>query len=227
MSFFCIDGKSVCVFPAAESEAPVIYLNTFAEEGAQVFEKLQKSDSPSCTLVAISDLDWDHDMSPWDCPPLFKNAAPCSGGADEYLSLLTRKILPAVEQDLGGVPCWRAIAGYSLAGLFALYAIYRTDLFQRVASMSGSLWFPGIREYLFAHRPKQPPDCLYLSLGDRESHTRHPFFRQVEENTREIYEHFQNSGIKTEFTLNPGNHNDHPIDRTVDGLLWLLRQQGN
>lgn len=36
------------------------------------------------------------------------------------------------------------IAGYSLAGLFALYALYKTDVFTRVASMSGSLWFPGI-----------------------------------------------------------------------------------
>ena len=85
-------------------------------------------------------------MVPWDSPPAFKNAAPCTGGADNYLRLLILEIIPMAEEELNGVPCWRGIAGYSLAGLFALYAIYQTDLFSRVGSISGSLvsWNEGV-----------------------------------------------------------------------------------
>lgn len=69
-------------------------------------------------------------------PILYLN--PFTGGADNYLRLLTEEIIPAAEKEINGVPCWRGIAGYSLAGLFALYGIYQTDLFSRVGSMSGS-----------------------------------------------------------------------------------------
>ena len=56
-----------------------------------------------------------------------QNAEPYTGGADDYLQLLTKEIIPTAEKEVGGVPRWRGIAGHSLAGLFALYSIYRTD----------------------------------------------------------------------------------------------------
>ena len=115
MHTFTAGGKTVTVFPAAEPDAPVVYLNTFGEEGQKVFDALPAD--PPLTLVAISGLDWDRDMAPWDSPAVFKNAAPFSGGADDYLQLLTGDILPAAERRLAGTPRWRGIAGYSLAGL--------------------------------------------------------------------------------------------------------------
>ena len=81
-------------------------------------------------------------MAPWDIPPISKNDTPCTGGADSYLDLLLSKIIPEAERQLRGTPVWRGIAGYSLAGLFAVYAMYQTGAFSRIASMSGSLWFP-------------------------------------------------------------------------------------
>ena len=129
---------------------------------------------PPFTLIAISGLDWNREMCPWDCPPPFKKSPPCTGGAGAYLRLLTDSILPAAEERLSVPPRWRGIAGYSLAGLFAVFALGGTDLFLRAGSISGSLWFPGIREYLFSHPPKRRPDRLYFSLGDRESKTRNP-----------------------------------------------------
>ncbi|WP_353733977.1 alpha/beta hydrolase-fold protein [Oscillibacter sp.] len=123
--------KTISIFSYAGSECPIIYLNTFSNEGQKVFEAAQAASCPPFTLVAISDLDWNHDMVPWDSPPAFKNADPCTGGADDYLRLLTEEIIPAAEKKITGVPCWRGIAGYSLAGLFALYSIYQTDLFSR------------------------------------------------------------------------------------------------
>lgn len=155
-------------------------------------------------------------------PPTFKNADLCTGGADDYLRLLTEEIIPAAEKDLGGVPRWRGIAGYSLAGLFALYAIYQTDLFSRVGSMSGSLWFPGMKEYIFSREPKRWSDCMYFSLGDKESKTKNPILRTVQENTEEICAYYQRKGIDTVFQLNPGNHFVQSVERTAAGIIWML-----
>ena len=132
------------------------------------------------------------------------------------------EIIPEAEKDLATPPAWRGIAGYSLAGLFALYAIYRTDVFSRVGCMSGSLWFPGFKEYIFSHEPKKPPDCIYFSLGDKESKTRNPVLKTVQENTEEIQAFYQHKGIDTAFHLNPGNHFVQGSKRTVAGIHWLL-----
>lgn len=217
-----IGSKNISIFLSTKPRTPIIYLNTFSDEGRKVYEAAQATGCLPFTLVAVSDLDWNHDMVPWDSPPAFKNAEPCTGGADDYLRLLTKEIIPTAEKELAGVPSWRGIAGYSLAGLFALYAIYRTDLFSRVGSMSGSLWFPGMKEYVFSHEPKRQPDCVYFSLGDKESKTRNPVLRSVRQNTEEIQSFYQDKGFNTIFQLNPGNHYDHAAERTAAGIAWLL-----
>lgn len=221
MRTFVTGDKTVCVFPAAEVDAPVVYLNTFGDEGQKVYHALTASGSPPLSLVAISGSHWEHDMSPWAKPAVFKNGASFTGGADEYLRVLTSEILPAAERELPGTPCWRGIAGYSLAGLFAVYALYQTDVFSRAASVSGSLWFPGFREYVFSHKPKALPDCVYFSVGDRESKTRNPVLQTVQENTEAICGFYQERGIRTAFELNPGGHHDHPTERTAKGILWM------
>ena len=66
MNTFAAGGKTISVVPSTEPGAPAIYLNTFAEEGQKVFRAAQASGCPPFTLVAISDLDWNHDMAPWD-----------------------------------------------------------------------------------------------------------------------------------------------------------------
>lgn len=222
MHTFTINGKTISVFSSAEKEAPVIYLNTFSGEGQQIFEAVQDRKLPGFTLVAISDLDWDHDMAPWDSPPIFQSAQACTGGADDFLRLLTETILPTAEKKLPQPPCWRGIAGYSLAGLFAVYAMYQTDVFSRVASVSGSLWFPGIKEYIFSHKPRRRPDCIYFSLGDKESKTRNPILKSVQQNTEEIETFYQRKGINTVFQQNPGNHYNRAVERTAAGIAWLL-----
>ena len=212
----------ISIFPSLEVNVPVIYLNTFSDEGQKVYGGAQATGCAPFTLVAISNLDWNHDMVPWDGPSSFKNAEPCTGGADDYLRLLTEEIIPTAEKGIAGVPCWRGIAGYSLAGLFALYAIYQTDLFSHVGSMPGSLWYSGMKEYIFSHEPKRRPDCIYFSLGDKESKTRNPVLRSVRQNTEEIQAFYQAKEIDTVFQLNPGNHYDHAVERTAAGLCWLL-----
>lgn len=224
MCTFSVGGKTVSVFLANEPASPVIYLNTVSNEGQRVFEATQATGCPPFTLVTISDLTWNHDMAPWNSPAAFKKGEPFTGGANDYLRLLVEKIIPRAEKELAGPPAWRGIAGYSLAGLFALYAIYRTDVFSRVGCMSGSLWFLGFKEYIFSHEPKRRPDCIYFSLGDKEAKTRNPVLKTVQENTEEIQAFYQSEGIDTVFQMNSGNHFVQGIERTVAGIHWLLNR---
>ena len=76
MSSFAIAEKVVDIFPSTETTAPIIYLNTFSGEGQKIYEAARAANYPQFTLVAISDLGWNHDMVPWDSPSAFKNADP-------------------------------------------------------------------------------------------------------------------------------------------------------
>ena len=222
MTQFTIEQKHISVYPCDEPDRPVIYLNTFEDEGGQVLRILREEDCPPFTLVSVSNLDWNHDMSPWEIPPVFKNAEPCTGGADDYLKLLIERIGPEAEKEIKGSVLWRGIAGYSLAGLFALYSLYQADLFSRAASMSGSLWYPGITEYISSHTMKRTPDYLYFSLGSKEARTRNLYMKTVQENTEKIEEYYRGKGISTVFQLNPGNHYKDAEKRTAAGIHWLL-----
>lgn len=224
MDIFYINCKTVNIFQSTARRVPIIYLNTFSDQSQQVFKAAQATGCPPFTLVTVSDLAWNHDMAPWDSPAASKKGEPFTGGADDYLRLLVKEIIPRAEKELVGPPAWRGIAGYSLAGLFALYAIYRADVFSRVGCMSASLWFPGFKEYIFSHEPKRRPDCIYFSLGDREAKTRNPVLKTVQENTEEIQTFYQNKGIDTVFQLNPGNHFVQGIERTAAGIQWLLNR---
>ena len=53
---------------------------------------------PDFTLVVISGLEWNHDMVLWDIPPVSKNDAPYTKGADEYLQLMIEQIIPNTEK---------------------------------------------------------------------------------------------------------------------------------
>ncbi len=219
---FVIDNKVVTVYPSAAANRPVVYLNTFAEEADGVYQKLRDGGCPDFTFVTVGKINWDHDMSPWAIPPISKGDTPCTGGADEYLHLLVSEIMPQAERSVQGAAAWRGLAGYSLAGLFALYAIYRTDRFTRFASMSGSLWFPGFKEYVFSHEMKHRPEQLYLSLGDRECKTRNPYLKTVQTQTEAIHAFYAEQGIDTVLQFNPGNHYKDAAERTAAGIAWIL-----
>ena len=225
MASFTVEKKTVSIFPAAGPDRPVIYLNTFEEEGRQIYELAQAAGCPDFSLVAASGLAWNHDLSPWETPSLTSAGEPFTGGGETYLSLLTDTILPRAEEMLPGPASWRGVAGYSLAGLFAVYSLYQTNRFTRGASISGSLWFPNIKEYIFSHKMKRQPDCLYFSLGDKEHKTRNPVMRAVRRNTEEIQAFYQAQGIDTVFQLNPGNHFQNAPERTVKALQWMVRHR--
>ncbi len=218
------EGKTVELFAPVSPGAPLVVLNGEAGEGAEVVNAVRRLTDVDFALAAVSGLCWEDDLTPWAIPPIGKGQAPCAGKADVYIELLTGGILPKVLEVLPGAPAYIALAGYSLAGLFALYAMFRTDAFARIASASGSLWYPGFVQYAQSHAPVRKPDALYLSLGDREGRTRNPLMRPVEDNTRQLAAHYRNSGIPMILEMNPGGHFNDPNGRMARGIAWMLER---
>ena len=219
---FNICNKEITLYKSTDINAPLIVFNTFEGDGEGVYQALQNMGCTSLNLLVIGNIDWNHDMSPWYMPSIYSKEKSFSGGADEYLKLLIDKILPRAKELMDGEPKFTGIAGYSLAGLFAVYAMYKTDVFDRVACMSGSLWFHDFIEYCKRNEYKRLPDKIYFSLGDKEANTRNPVLKTVEYDTRELSEYFKNLGSEVIFELNKGNHFTDTVLRSAKGIKAIL-----
>ena len=217
-----VEGKHVYLYGDRFEAAPLVITNTFQGNGSSVYSALHSMTDKKVNLAVISDINWDDEMSPWECPPLSKNDSPCTGGADKYIKKLTDSIIPAIKKEFAAEPEYIAIAGYSLAGLFAIYSLYKTDIFSRAVSASGSMWFPDFVEYTNKNDFVRKPDRVYFSLGDKEARTRNSLLSTVEDKTKETYEHYKNIGIDTVFELNPGNHFKDADIRLAKGIAWIL-----
>lgn len=215
-----IGKRRITIFSEADvSGGAIIYTHMASADMAQLIEKL---DCVVAVLVAIDQVDWNHELSPWPGKRAFKGGEDFGGGADAYLTELTETIVPTVEAALGFTPSYRVLAGYSLAGLFALYAIYRTDIFARIGSISGSLWYDGFWEFILTNQPLLVPERVYFSLGDREKIARNQRLGVVEEHTIQAEQQLRSLGAETIFELNPGNHFEDAIGRIARGLKWLV-----
>ena len=115
------------------------------------------------------------------------------------------------------------IGGYSLAGLFALWSVYQTDVFKGVASVSPSMWFPGFDEYMREHEIKC--NNVYLSLGDKEEKAKNPVMATVGDRVRKSNELLLEKSINCTLEWNQGNHFKEPEIRTAKGFAWLLGQE--
>ena len=117
---FEIKGKQVEIFynDSEIKKVPVIILNTYEGEGKEVWEECQKLNVKDFILVAISKLDWNNDMTPWECPPLYKRDSYYNGYADKYLDILVNDIIPKVsdiiKNEINKDIDYFGIAGYSL-----------------------------------------------------------------------------------------------------------------
>lgn len=200
-----------------DPDAPALYTVSEGREARALFGALP---GPRPTLVCIGGVDWDRDLSPWPAQRVFRGGADFSGGADVFLHTLLTQLIPAAEEGLS--LAWRAVFGYSLAGLFSLWAMTKTNAFRRCASVSGSLWFDGFTAYLSAHPPLGQPKKVYLSLGDREDKAKNPRMQQVRIATEQAKTILQNQGVPCAFELNPGGHFQDVLARQRRAVLSLL-----
>lgn len=194
------------------------------ERMAELVQK--KTNNRSFNLIAFEANEWNQDFSPWKAPAVFGSEA-FDGKGSDTLDWLINNLIPTIEGtiDTEETPV-RFIAGYSLAGLFALWTFYNSNAFIGAASCSGSLWFPGWNDFVKDSRaPEQ--SLVYLSLGTKESKTKNKIMASVGAATEETSELLKSDAniSKTVFEWNPGGHFNNPIERTAKGIAWLLTEK--
>ena len=168
----------------------------------------------TCALPIFKAENWNRDLSPWPSPAVFGKEDFGSGAADTLAEVL--KICTDPDKSY-------IIGGYSLAGLFALWAAYQTDVFMGVAAASPSIWFPGFVEYM--RENSIHTDSVYLSLGDREEKTRNSLMSAVGERIREASALLKDLGINTTLEWNQGNHFRDADIRTAKAFAWVMKQR--
>lgn len=183
-----------------------------AEIEVEIAEIKKRTEQPFRLLAMLVD-DWNDDLSPWSTPAVFGTKG-FGGGA----SAMLEKILTLCTDKSKTY----YIGGYSLAGLFALWAACQTNVFAGVAAASPSVWFPGFLDYMKKSGIKSK--AVYLSLGDREEKTKNPVMAAVGTCIREGYAWLQDQGIVSTLEWNQGNHFRETAERTAKGFAWVLEQ---
>lgn len=167
--------------------------------------------STKFTLVAFRIRNWNVELSPWKAPAVFGREDFGEGASNTLCYVLDE----LVTRFKGNRYC---LGGYSLAGLFALWSGYQTDVFSSIVGASPSVWFPKWIEYADRHQMKA--NRVYLSLGDKETKARNPIMARVGECIERMHKLLD---CEKMVEWNEGNHFKDNAIRTAKGLAWAIR----
>ena len=173
-------------------------------------------------FAAIPVKSWNNELSPWEAPAVWGKES-FGGNAADTLRFLTEQVIPTLKKQFALPGNVRIIlGGYSLAGLLALWASTQTDLFYGIAAASPSVWFPGWMEFEQQH-PMQA-QRVYLSLGDKEEHTKNAFMAAVGDNIRALHSQLTVRGVDCTLEWNSGGHFKNADLRTAKAFRWAMEE---
>lgn len=168
-------------------------------------------------LVGILVNDWQKELSPWYMPALFGNED-FQGGADAFYEEV-KEVIEDIKVLYDMHDAYVILGGYSLAGLFTLYASYQ-DAYDGVVGASPSVWFKDFLSYTKTHPIKT--QHVYLSLGDREEKARNKIMASVGDCLR-TYEAYLQEHTHCILEMNPGNHFKDTGIRVGKGFSWIIK----
>ena len=161
-------------------------------------------------------------LSPWEASAVWGKQG-FGGNAADTLCFLTEQVIPSLKQQFDLPENVKIIlGGYSLSGLFALWASTQTKLFYGVAAASPSVWFPGWMEFEQQH-PIQA-QYVYLSLGDKEERTKNPVMASVGTNIRALHDRLTERGADCVLEWNSGGHFKDADLRTARAFQWVMEE---
>lgn len=80
------------------------------------------------SFIAVPIEDWNHELSPWEAPPVFGNDY-FGSGARETLDFVADILIPELNKAYThNAKIDYYLGGYSLSGLFALWTAYQTNI---------------------------------------------------------------------------------------------------
>ena len=173
-------------------------------------------------FAAIPVESWNDALSPWEASAVWGKQG-FGGNAADTLCFLTEQVMPTLKQQFNLPENTKIIlGGYSLAGLFALWASTQTNLFYGIAAASPSVWFPGWMEFEQQH-PIQA-QRVYLSLGDKEERTKNIVMAVVGDNICTLHSRFIERGADCTLEWSSGGHFKDADLRTAKAFQWVMEE---
>ncbi|HEY0171238.1 MAG TPA: alpha/beta hydrolase-fold protein [Pyrinomonadaceae bacterium] len=128
---------------------------------------------PEMIVVGVTNTDRTRDLTPTRVEQLPGNPNarfPTSGGADKFLKFFETELIPHIESKYRTLP-FRALAGHSLGGLFAVHAMTsKPELFNSYIAVSPALHWDNFvmidRAKEFFKNRKDYERTLFASLGN-------------------------------------------------------------
>lgn len=111
-----ISGLSIHTQMSSVAGAPIVYLLGDVADNSPI----QVPEGVSLVNIGV-DL-WEENFSPWCAPRVFAKGPNFGDGAQKTLDTLINQVIPWAESELAESPAYRMLVGYSLAGLFSLWA---------------------------------------------------------------------------------------------------------
>ena len=211
-----IDGKAIWSYGNPEAEKVLIQLVGEHEISGieQEFHAIQDRTSEEFYMIAWRVNNWNDELSPWKAPPAFGEE-----GFGDGASELLEKILEYCSDKSKTY----YLGGYSLAGLFALWAAYESDVFSGIVCCSGSLWFLDWDHYVRNH-VIQSKCSVYLSLGGKEEKAKNKVMAAVGDRTRAQERLLQEDSMVESVVLewNAGGHFADAGKRLAKGVKWMF-----
>ncbi|MDE6846073.1 MAG: alpha/beta hydrolase [Lachnospiraceae bacterium] len=212
---------------------PVIYVNGEIPVEEIVTELDKSGQDTDFILLSVKPKSWNDDFTPWSASAFRKDEEAPLGRADIYIACLTEEIKPYMDRNYRTrpEPEHTILLGYSLGGLTALYAVYKTDLFGTIGSLSGSLWYDGFCEFMEGAMPLRKDIRVYLSLGKKERLSRNPRMSKVAECTEKARDILvsqlgaqsgQPDVRNVSFEWNDGGHFHDIPRRFARAVIWCI-----
>ena len=220
-----ISGRTCFLYH--DAEANHLLIQPVDEHDLEVLDQevdiIRNQTKTPFSLVALLIEDWNQELTPWAAPAVF-GRIPFGDGANVTLTFITEQLLPSLRADgIYDASMRLLLGGYSLAGLFALWSAYQTDVFDGITASSPSVWFPQWIDYATEIWPLAK--SIYLSLGDKEEKAKNPVMAQVGDAIRKQHEMLMEQEMNTILEWNAGNHFVDSEKRMAKGFAWLLNNQ--
>lgn len=213
-----IASDAKVVVGASGATAPVVFVIDSPEHPLPVDSLASRR---RVTIASVPVRDWADVLTPWPTAGLYREDPAFGGQAAVTLNELLTQAIPAIEAAHGLEPAARAICGYSLGGLFALYALTHADAFAACACVSGSVWYEGWVEHLRELPVDLSGRYAFLSLGTKERRAARPLLKTVQVRMESCADILRERGCTVDYRTGPGSHLQHVGERLDAGLAAL------
>ena len=149
-----------------------------------------------------------------------------SGGAENFLKFLNEELIPFIDVNYRTIRGNRTINGYSLGGLFGLYALFtKPDSFSNYIIGSPNLSWDDYSIFNYENKSLEKIGDLqlniFVSVGSEESEER--YFNPVDSLVTSIQNHnYPGMYLKTQ-VFNGSGHLEGPPESLTHGLISVYK----